>query len=185
MENIEAKEQDQAIEVENVEKDVDVQKSSADLDTESKKESTDDVQDELYTKIDVNTLTQNKDLAQILNKVLTLCSLSKTIDPKVITWVRLIETITRQEFEELSKIQKNFDFQIANRDFRNDEKLKRQFAMQEQAKMTKKLTSLVDVPMIDKTLMHSQIHLNNAEFAQLTPFFFSVKDIDIVAVVKE
>ncbi len=144
-----------------------------------------DVPDELYTGIAVNTLTQNRDLAGVLHKILTLCSLSKTVDPKIITWVSLTETITKREFEELSKIQKNFDFQITNRDFRNDEKLKQQFAIQEQGKMTKKLTSLVDVPMIDETLIKSQINLNDAEYGHLTPFYFPVKNIDIVAVIQE
>ncbi len=156
---------------------------------ESKKadmeESAEAAQDELFTKIDVNTLTQSKDLAAVLHKILTLCHLSKTVDPKVLAWVKLVETTTRQEFEELTKVQKNFDFQIANRDFRNDEKLKREFAIGEQRKMTQKLTSLIDVPMIDETLIKSQINLNEAEFAQLAPFYFPATGIDIVAVVTE
>jgi hypothetical protein len=147
--------------------------------------STDVVQDILFTKITVNELTQGKDLSTVLHKILTLCFLSKTVDAKVITWVKLVEAITKQEFEELTKIQKNFDYQIVNRDFRNDEKLKGEFAKQESAKMTRKITSLVDVPMIDKALIQSQINLNEAEFKQLEPFFFPVTDIDIVAVFKE
>ncbi len=147
------------------------------------------VEDKLFTKITVNQLTQNEGLGKVLYKILTLCHLSRTVSPKVITWVKLVESITKKEFEELTTIQKNFDFQINNRDFRNDDKLKQGFAIQEQGKMAKKLTSLIDVPMIDETLLKVQINLADAEFSQLVPFFFSagfpVKDIDIVAVVNE
>jgi hypothetical protein len=135
------------------------------VETESKKE------DNLYTSISVNELTQNKDLASVLHKVLTLCYLSKTVDPKVIAWVKLVETTTKQEFEELTKIQNNFDFQIANRDFRNDEKLKKEYATQESAKMTQKLKSLIEVPVITKQLFQSQINLSDAEFGLLASFF--------------
>lgn len=135
--------------------------------------NTGEVKDNLYTKISVNDLTQSKDLANVLHKILTLCHLSKIVDTKILTWVKLVETTTKQEFEELTKIQNNFDFQITNRDFRNDEKLKRSFALQEQAKMTNKLKSLIDIPVINKTLLHSQINLNDAEYDLLTPFYFT------------
>lgn len=134
-------------------------------------ENTSSVKDNLYTKISVNDLTQSKDLSNVLHKILTLCHLSKVVDPKILTWVKLVETTTKQEFEELTKIKNNFDFQIANRDFRNDEKRKREYGIQESVKMTNKLKSLIEVPVVDKTLVHSQINLNDAEFELLTPFY--------------
>ncbi len=126
----------------------------------------------LFTKIMVNELTQNRELAKVLHKILTLCSLSKTVAPKVLTWANFVETITKHEFEELSKIEKNFNFQITNRDFKNDDNLKREFAIQEQKKMTDKLSSLIDTPRIDKVLLDSQINLTETELQLLTPFFF-------------
>lgn len=172
MENIETKEKDTSAEME-------LASPSVEVEVEDTKKCE---QDKLFTNIAVNQLTQNRDLANVLHKILTLCTLSKIVAPKILTWVQLVESITKQEFEELSKIQKNFDFQIVNRDFRNDEDLKRKYAIQEQANMTKKLTSLIDVPMIDEGLLKSQINLTDAEFGQLNSFFFPAKNIDIVAV---
>lgn len=179
MENIETKDIEvKETDIEN-EKDAKMKDEKADA-PEADEVETESAVDELFTKIAVNQLTQNPDISQVLYKILTLCSLSKTVDNKIFAWVKFLETITKQEFEELSKIQKNFDFQLANRDFRNDAKLKGDFARQEGAKMTKKLTSLINVPMIDRALVQSQIHLSDAELNLLAPFYFPATVADKV-----
>ena len=133
-------------------------------------------QENIYNQVAVSFLTQEKNLAATFHKILTLCAISKTVDPKIVVWIKLLENITKEQFEALAKIQRNFDYQIANRDFRNDDKLKREFAISEQQKMTDTLTGLIDVPIIDAQLLDEQIVLTPEEIEILTPFY--VKNID-------
>jgi hypothetical protein len=128
-------------------------------------------QENLFNQVAVNFLTQDKNLAATFHKILTLCAISKTVDPKVVVWIKLLENITKEQFEVLAKIQRNFDYQIANRDFRNDDKLKREFTIREQGKMTDTLTGLIDVPAIDAQLLDSQVVLTPEEIEILTPFY--------------
>jgi hypothetical protein len=127
----------------------------------------------LSNSVACSYLTSDAGLGKVMHKILTARAICTKISPAVTAWANHVEAVAEQEIKAIKIIQTNFEYQAANLDFGDGDSKKMEFAKQEQAKYTTKLSSIVQVPAIAKDLLVQNIILDENELTILLPFFIS------------